>query len=100
MNAELTPPKNACRFRKEFVPVVQAGRHEFFREATRAERRALEKAEHAECKKYEASLKKKKHAKSKKGGKDLKTAKATKKNNNVSAAAKKQPSKKVNVAKR
>jgi hypothetical protein len=102
MNAELTPPKNACRFRKEFVPVVQAGRHEFFREASRAERRALEKAEHAECKAYEASLKKKKHAKSKKGGKDVKTAKATKKNSNsnVSAAAKKQSPKKVNVAKR
>ncbi len=46
MNASLTPPKNACRFRKEFVPVVQVGRHEFFREASRAERRELEKAEH------------------------------------------------------
>ncbi len=100
MNASLTPPKNACRFRKEFVPVVQVGRHEFFREATRAERRALEQAEHEECKTYEASLKKKKTAKKKKGGKDVKTAKATNKTNNVSAAAKKQPPKKVNVAKR
>jgi hypothetical protein len=74
MNAELTPPKNACRFRKEFVPVVQAGRHEFFREATREERRALEKAEHAECKKYEASLKKKKVAKHSKSTKLAKKA--------------------------
>lgn len=117
MNAELTPPKNACRFRKEFVPVVQAGRHEFFREATREERRALEKAEHAECKKYEASLKKKKQAKTKKAKADTKIAKAgSGKGKDVSAAAKKGPAlagvkkgpsvakkappKKVNVAKR
>jgi hypothetical protein len=77
MNASLTPAKNACRFRKEFVPVVQAGRHEFFREPTRAERRALEKAEHAECKKYEASLRKKKHARNGKGAKGAKVAKST-----------------------
>lgn len=82
MNASLTPPKNACRFRKEFVPVVHAGRHEFFREATRAERRELEKAEHAECKKYEASLKKKKLARTAKGKKDTKVA------GNAPAAAK------------
>lgn len=102
MNAELTPPKNACRFRKEFVPVVQAGRHEFFREASRAERRELEKAEHAECKKYEASLMKKKHAKSKKGKADAKIAHAgkSKAKKDVASAAKKQPPKKVNVAKR
>lgn len=114
MNASLTPPKNACRFRKEFVPVVQAGRHEFFREATRAERRELEKADHAECKKYEASLKKKKNAKiAKKAGKDGKavaSAKIGKQKADVTAAkrikkdgatvAKKAPPKKVNVAKR
>lgn len=132
MNASLTPAKNACRFRKEFVPVVQAGRHEFFREATRAERKELEKAEHAECKKYEARLKKKKHAKNGKSAKIAKkttpptknatavtaakknaaTTAAAKKNGiavakkNVGAAkkgaavAKKQPPKKVNVAKR
>lgn len=109
MNAELTPPKNACRFRKEFVPVVQAGRHEFFREASRAERRELEKAEHAECKKYEASLKKK-LAKNGKSKKDTKVADAKSKagkSKDVSAAAKKrpavakkQPPKKLNVAKR
>ena len=120
MNASLTPPKNACRFRKEFVPVIQAGRHEFFREATRAERRELEKAEHAECRKFEASLKKKKVAKAKKGKADAKVANANKpankaitavtaaKKNAVTATAakknpavaKKAPPKKVNVAKR
>jgi hypothetical protein len=94
MNASLTPPKNACRFRKEFVPVVQVGRHEFFREANRAERRELAKAEHEECKKYEASLKKKKHAKNKKGKADAKIADArakSGKSKDVSAAAKKGP---------
>jgi hypothetical protein len=91
MNAELTPPKNACRFRREFVPVVQAGRHEFFREATREERRALEKAEHAECKKHEASLKRK-VAKAKKGKADAKVAAVKSgKPKDVSAAAKKGP---------
>jgi hypothetical protein len=113
MNAELTPPKNACRFRKEFVPVVQVGRHEFFREANRAERRALEKAEHAECRKYEASLKKQKQAKNGKGKKGTKVANATAKtgkSKDMSAAkkgptlakagAKKLPPKKVNVARR
>lgn len=101
MNASLTPPKNACRFRKEFVPVVQVGRHEFFREASRAERRELEKAEHDECKAYEASLKKKKVAKSKKGKADLKVAGSkVKSKKDVASAAKKQPPKKVKVAKR
>jgi hypothetical protein len=95
MNASLTPAKNACRFRKEFVPVVQAGRHEFFREATRDERRELEKAEHAECKKYEASLKKKKLAKNAKNSKIAKGKKA-----GTTTVAKKQPPKKVTVAKR
>ena len=83
MNAALTPPRNACRFRKEFVPVVQAGRHEFFREASTSERIELAKAEHAECKRQEA-LKKKKTVKAKR----------------VLAAAKKQPPKKVTVARR
>ncbi|RKE73097.1 cell wall hydrolase [Pseudorhodoplanes sinuspersici] len=83
MNAALTSPRNACRFRKEFVPVVQAGRHEFFREASTAERIELAKAEHAECKRQEA-LKKKKVAKAKR----------------ALAAAKKQPPKKVTVARR
>ncbi len=99
MNAALSASKNACRFRKEFVPVIQAGRHEFFREATRAERRELEKAEYAECKKFEASLKKKKHAKKGKDGKGAKLAKADKAKDGVKVA-KKAPPKKVTVAKR
>jgi len=84
MNASLTPSRNACRFRKEFVPVVQAGRHEFFREASTTERIELAKMDHAECK-QKAEAKKKKPAKTKK--------------TNV-AAAKKQPPKKMKVAKR
>jgi hypothetical protein len=104
MNAALSASKNACRFRKEFVPVVQAGRHEFFREATRAERQELEKGEYSECKKFEASLKKKKHAKNGKGAKDGKNAKIAKndkhKKKGGAQVAKKQPAKKVTVAKR
>ena len=87
MNAALTPPRNVCRFRKEFVPVVQAGRHEFFREASTNERIELAKAEHAECKRQalkQEALKKKKIANAKR----------------VLAAAKKQPAKKVTVARR
>lgn len=100
MNASLTPAKNACRFRKEFVPVVQAGRHEFFREASRSERRELEKAEHAECKRHVASLSKKKQAKSTgKGDKNAKVASAKGKKS-VITAAKKLPPKKVTVARR
>jgi hypothetical protein len=100
MNAALSASKNACRFRKEFVPVIQAGRHEFFREATRAERKELEKAEYDECKKYEASLKKK-QAKKGKDGKNSKVAKNDKKHKGDGVkVAKKAPPKKVTVAKR
>lgn len=100
MNAGLSAAKNACRFRKEFVPVVQAGRHEFFREATRAERKELEKADYSECRKFEASLKKKQAKKGKKD-KDGKLAKndAGKKKGGEKVA-KKQGAKKVTVAKR
>ncbi len=87
MNAALTPARNACRFRKEFMPVVQAGRHEFFREASAAERIELSKMDHAECKRHTAELKKKKR-----------TSKTKK--NAATAVAKKQPPKKINVAKR
>jgi hypothetical protein len=52
MNPALTSDRNACRFRKEFVPVLQAGRHEFFREPTAAERAALAASEPVECKRY------------------------------------------------
>jgi len=83
MNAALTPPRNACRFRKEFVPVIQAGRHEFFREASSRERIELAKLDHAECRQKTVSAKTKK-----------KIAKAKR----ALAMAKKQPPKKVTVA--
>src|SRR5215216_2487650 len=60
MNAELTPLRNVCRFRREFVPVVKAGRHEFFREPTAAERKELSQAEFDACAHYVALLKVKK----------------------------------------
>ena len=56
MNPALTSDRNACRFRKEFVPVLEAGRHEFFREPTEAERATLATAEHEACKRYAAAL--------------------------------------------
>jgi hypothetical protein len=57
MNPDLTSDRNACRFRKEFVPVVRAGRHEFFREPYEAaERKALATSEHAPCVRYAAAL--------------------------------------------
>jgi len=61
MNAELTPDRNECRFRREFVPVTKAGRHEFFREPTDAELKQLRRAEFGACTRYEAALKAKKH---------------------------------------
>lgn len=60
MNPALTSDRNACRFRKEFIPVVEAGRHEFFREPTDAERAALVTSDHAACKRYAAALEAKK----------------------------------------
>jgi cell wall hydrolase len=60
MNAPLSNPRSACMFRKEFVRVTSAGRHEFFREATSAERRELERQNHHDCDRYTASLKKSK----------------------------------------
>lgn len=60
MNPALTSDRNACRFRKEFVPVIEAGRHEFFREPTETERVALVTSDPAECKRYQAALEAKK----------------------------------------
>ena len=62
MNPTLTSDRNACRFRKEFMPVVEAGRHQFFREPTAEERAALTKSEPIECKRYEEALAAKKRA--------------------------------------
>ncbi len=50
LNPALTSNRNVCRFRREFVPVREAGRHQFFREPTAEERAALAKGEFAECK--------------------------------------------------
>src|SRR5712671_1635242 len=47
MNPAITSDRNACRFRKEFIPLFEAGRHEFFREPT-------------ECERYKAALELKK----------------------------------------
>lgn len=52
MNTALTPLRNACRFRKEFVKVVEAGRHEFFREPTPEERAELASGRFEECEKH------------------------------------------------
>ena len=56
MNAALSLDRNVCWFRKEFVRVVEAGRHEFFREPSTAERADLTKREFTECKRYAAAL--------------------------------------------
>jgi hypothetical protein len=66
MNPALTSDRNACRFRKEFVPVVEAGRHEFFREPTDVERAELTKSDFAECRRYAAALEAKRLAAGKK----------------------------------
>lgn len=56
MNVAMTPLKNACRFKKEFVPFVKAGRHDFFREAASWERKELAQAEPEECRRYKEML--------------------------------------------
>lgn len=49
MNPVLTSDRNACRFRREFVPVLVAGRHHFFREPLARERAQLAAGDYAEC---------------------------------------------------
>ena len=56
MNPALTSDRNACRFRKEFVPVVEAGRHQFFREPNEFERVDLKNSEPIECQRYKAAI--------------------------------------------
>jgi cell wall hydrolase len=90
MNPALTSDRNACRFRKEFVPVLEAGRHQFFREPTEEERAALAKSDPVECQRYQAALEAKKRA--------AKLA-AEQKKRRLAAVAKKRP-KKVRVADR
>jgi len=60
MNPALTSDRNACRFRKEFVPVVEAGRHQFFREPTEFELADLKSSDPIECQRYKAALEAKK----------------------------------------
>jgi hypothetical protein len=62
MNPALTSDRNACRFRKEFVPILGAGRHEFFREPTSEERAALARANPIECKRYAEAVEARKRA--------------------------------------
>ena len=89
MNSSLTPARNACRFRKEFVKVVEAGRHEFFREPTSAELAELSKGEFSECTRHAKELKGKKHAGKRKAAKQKRLA-----------ALGKKKSRKVKLAKR
>jgi hypothetical protein len=68
MNPKLTSDRNACRFRREFVPVLIAGRHHFFREPLPWERRAVATGEYEECErqmKAEAAAKAKAAARAK-----------------------------------
>ena len=60
MNPALTPDRNACRFRREFVPVLIAGRHHFFREPLARERRELAQGEYLECQRLLTKAKPKK----------------------------------------
>ncbi len=79
MNPKLSALKFVCLFQKEFVPVVTAGRHEFFREATSAEQEALAKSNPEACQKYADSLKAKKTKKAKRDAKSKKKYALTKK---------------------
>jgi Cell Wall Hydrolase len=88
MNAPLANPRSACMFRKEFVRVTTAGRHEFFREASVPERQELSKQSHRDCDRYAASLKKgKKSKKFAKHGKSKKYAKTHAKKKKYAAQA-------------
>src|SRR5689334_10078674 len=63
MNPALTSDRNACRFRKEFMPVVEAGRHWFFREpSSEFERTDLRNSNPIECQRYQAAIEAKKRA--------------------------------------
>jgi spore germination cell wall hydrolase CwlJ-like protein len=62
MNSLLSSARSACWFRKELVKVVEAGRHEFFREPTAAELAELSKDEVPECRRHAQELNGKKYA--------------------------------------
>jgi hypothetical protein len=48
--------KRACAFRREFVPVVKAGRQKFFREASSKERSELAKSDPEACQRHPVQL--------------------------------------------
>jgi spore germination cell wall hydrolase CwlJ-like protein len=62
MNSSRSSARSACWFRKELVKVVEAGRHEFFREPTAAELAELSAGVFPECMRFALELKSKKHA--------------------------------------
>lgn len=87
LNPALTPLRNVCRFRKEFVAVVEAGRHEFFREPSYYELAELTRNEPAECQQLAAQAKKSKKKKvAKKSGRSKWAAGKSKKSNKVKYA--------------
>ena len=69
MNSSLSSARSACWFRKELVKVVEAGRHEFFREPTAAELAELSEGEFPECMRYAQELKGKTYASTRKTAK-------------------------------
>lgn len=88
MNPALTSDRNACRFRKEFVPVVEAGRHQFFREPTEFERVDLKNSEPIECQRYKAAIEAKKRLAKARAERAKRLAALAKKKKRVAAAKK------------
>jgi len=90
MNPALTPDRNVCRFKKEFVPVVAAGRHQFFREPTAAEAAKIARSEPAECRRHAEAVKAQKRA----------AAERLAKRKRLALAAQKKKAKKIKYARR
>ncbi len=86
MNPALTSDRNACRFRKEFVPVREAGRHHFFREPTAWELADLRNSDPIECQRYKAALEAKKRFAKKLAEKKKRLAALAKKKKALAAA--------------
>jgi hypothetical protein len=91
MNGALTSDRNACRFRREFVPVLNAGRHEFFREPTLEERTLIARAEYVECLRHAQALEeaKRRAAARKRTAKKRMEAKARLKNKSAAVSSQK-----------
>jgi hypothetical protein len=88
MNPALTSDRNACRFRKEFVPVVEAGRHQFFREPTEFERVDLRNSDPIECQRYKAAIEAKKRLAKARAERAKRLAALAKKKKHLAAARK------------